>query len=126
MKERKFKVSGRVRGWVTGASVVVLFCVAGGLSAMAGTVHAQASGDASGAAGNTAASKADLSCTYYDHGTPHPGTCMARPGDAGEYFCAEDGSKSFELQSGCKWKVERARAAKKEPVVASDGNGGKV
>lgn len=110
MKEKKFKVSGRVRGLVTGASVVLLFCMAGALSAMAGTIHAQAKGDSSTAAiGGNVSSTADLSCTYYDHGQTHPGTCVTRPGDPSEYFCAENGTARLQKQSSCKWKIERTK-----------------
>lgn len=138
MKEKKFQVSGRVRGMVTGASMVLLFCVAGALSAMAGTIHVQAKGDSSHVTTVNLPAKADLGCTYYDHGKPHPGTCMALPGDSFDYFCAENGTKKFQLQAICKWKVERARrmeaaesAAKKEQGArgqtgGADGNVGKV
>ncbi len=139
MKEKKFQVSGRVRGMVTGASMVLLFCVAGALSAMAGTVHAQTKEGFTSVAGTKLHLYAGATCTYYDlHTRAHAGTCATRPGDAGEYFCAENGSEKFQPQIGCKAKVEWTRgaeaaepAAKKErgaeeQATGSDGNVGKV
>jgi TonB family protein len=112
MKEKKFQVSGRVRGMVTGASMVLLFCVAGALSAMAGTIHVQATGGFASVAGTKLHLYPGATCTYYDlHTRAHAGTCATRPGDAAEYYCAENGTAKFETQVGCKGKVERTRGA---------------
>ena len=49
----------------------------------------------------------DMSCTYYNAGAGHPGTCEEGSADKGHYYCRADDNKAFvQSQTGCEWKVK--------------------
>jgi TonB family protein len=50
----------------------------------------------------------DLSCTYYDKGLQHAGTCEEDSANKGQYSCRADDDKGLvQSQSSCEWKVKR-------------------
>jgi TonB family protein len=50
----------------------------------------------------------DLSCTYYDRGQQHAGTCEEDSANKGQYSCRADDDKGLvQSQSSCEWKVKR-------------------
>ena len=50
----------------------------------------------------------DMSCTYYNAGAGHPGTCEEGSADKGHYYCRADDNKALvQSQTGCEWKVKR-------------------
>lgn len=55
--------------------------------------------------------KPDLSCTFYDHGAEHPGTCELHADSKELYFCRQnDEDRQTQLQVGCKSKIEGLQA----------------
>ena len=50
----------------------------------------------------------EMSCTYYNAGVGHAGTCEEGITDKGHYYCRADDDKGLvQSQTGCEWKVKR-------------------
>ncbi len=59
--------------------------------------------------------KPDLTCTYYDHGVGHAGTCERNPADREQFACRQnDGDQKAESQIACEHKVEAFEAWKSQ------------
>ncbi len=94
--------------WTVAATLLLAIC-ATGIGSMTRTVAAQSPADRKKAP--------NLDCTYYEQKIPgpvgHAGTCAYDKRDQTRYVCYlnSDPARS-QLQVGCKWKLQRAEAAK--------------
>jgi beta-lactamase regulating signal transducer with metallopeptidase domain len=122
-------LSGTRRGLCTATAIVLLSLCAGGIGLMTRTVAAQTVSPSAQTppSASTAsimqqrlrllfeqAATPDLSCTYYDKGVGHDGTCGYDKNDKKKYLCYlnSDPAKS-QTQIGCEWKLRRAEESKK-------------
>jgi len=112
MRTAKQPFSPSLKYGLLTASVLVLFSVAAGIAAVAWPIQAQ-----SQAVSTAGKSQTDLACTYYDaQGHGLDGTCETHKNDKVHYFCtANYDMKISQEQSGCEWKVQRAKALKQVP-----------
>lgn len=96
---------------VTAGSLLLLLASAGGIGVIARPIEAQSQSGSSNSA--SAKTHVDLACTYYDRGQGVDGTCETHKGDKTHYYCAANHDMNLsQEQSGCEWKVQRAKALK--------------
>lgn len=97
--------TNRVRGYLSGISAIAILAIGAGVTAsLTRSVSAQTN--------PTPQSSKDLSCTYWDRGKAHPGTCGFDKTDKTKYRCYLNENQS-QPQIGCEWKVQRALGSQK-------------
>lgn len=111
IRTKKQHFSSRMKNGVTIGSVLLLFSVAAGIGVMARPIEAQSQSGPSNSTSSKGDKHVDLSCTYYEKGVGRDGTCETHKGDKTYYYCSpNDDRKLSEHQSGCEWKIQRAKA----------------